>query len=130
MDDKGFKIENLKIKVDGEKEETQIVVPPLPPEVMEQARARAVASDLLATMPDFWKDKFEKVIRQHGGSRKGRAATEALLRRYKSWKTRTERLRARQAKDREERAMKRLGEAFGVERKEAEPALVAVGTEK
>lgn len=129
MDDKGFKIEN--IKVDGEKvEETQIVVPPIPPEVMEQARARAVASDLLATMPDFWKDKFEKVIRQHGGSRKGRAATEALLRRYKSWKERTERLRARQAKDRDERAMKRLGEAFGVERKEAEPALVAVGTEK
>lgn len=129
MDDKGFKIEN--IKVDGETvEETQMVVPPLPPEVMEQARARAVASDLLATMPDFWKDKFEKAIRQHGGSRKGRAVTAALLRRYKSWKIRTERLRARQAKDREERAMARLGEQFGVERKEAEPALVAVGTEK
>lgn len=122
MDNKDFKIENT--KVDGEA--VEVVPKPLPPEVMERARANAVASDLVATMPDFWKDKFEKCVRANGSSRKGRLAVEALLRRYKSWQVRTANLRARQAKDREQRALERLGEAMGTDRHAGETATVAI----
>lgn len=122
MDNKGFEIGN--IKVDGEAVEVEPKA--LPPEVMEQARAKAVASNIMATMPDFWKDRFEKVARQAGPSRKGRLAVEALLRRYVSWQKRTARTRERQAKDREKRALDRLAKSVGTERHEAEPATVVV----
>jgi hypothetical protein len=72
----------------------------------ENAQSRFSAAQIVGAMPDFWRARFEKVVRQHGACRRGRRATAALLREYGSWFARTAQLRAKQAAEKAERAEK------------------------
>lgn len=74
-------------------------------------QARAQAGAMLATMPDFWKEKFRQVAKTHFSCRKGRRATAKLLREYAAWTRSNERVHLAQANEKDLRAKRLAGRA-------------------
>lgn len=66
-------------------------------------QARAHASVLLASMPEWWKEKLRVVARTHFSCRKGRRATAKVIRDYQTWTRKNARTHELQAADKDRR---------------------------
>lgn len=71
---------------------------------MTEVAARAQASALVETMPEFWRTRFEQIVKIHGKNRRARRMAAALIRRYLTWIRVTSRLQEAQAKSKVLRA--------------------------
>jgi len=76
----------------------------------------SAAQQLIAGMPEFWKHRFEMLVRKHGNCRRGRRATGKLLKEYGTW------LRQQQARAEEDVAKRQIATEMIAPKKDRDEA--------
>src|SRR5260221_10265230 len=97
-------LESLNEETTAEPEDVAKALARIECEAISSARvqARAHAAAIMASMPEWWKAKFQALANTHFNCRKGRRATAKLLREYAACQRATARVPAFQASDRED----------------------------